>query len=206
MAPGARLRRYRVSEGLPGNRDQFLAIARILRPQGRNGEVAAEILTDFPQRFENLRRAYLERPGALPEPVAVESAWPHKGRIILKLSGVHSITEAVLLRGLHVLVPRQERVSLAAHQYYVWELTGCRVVRELQGTLSEVGTVTEVEQTGGTCLLHLAAHDGRGGSDRGSGKPKDLLIPFAQAICTRIDPEAKIIVIDPPEDLLDLNS
>jgi len=195
-----------VSEGLPGNRDQFLAIARILRPQGRNGEVAAEILTDFPQRFENLRRAYLERPGALPEPVAVESAWPHKGRIILKLSGVHSITEAVLLRGLHVLVPRQERVSLAAHQYYVWELTGCRVVRELQGTLSEVGTVTEVEQTGGTCLLHLAAHDGRGGSDRGSGKPKDLLIPFAQAICTRIDPEAKIIVIDPPEDLLDLNS
>ena len=80
------------------------------------------------------------------------------------------------------------------------------MVRELQGTLSEVGTVTEVEQTGGTCLLHLAAHDGRAGSDRGSGKPKDLLIPFAQAICTRIDPEAKIIVIDPPEDLLDLNS
>ena len=195
-----------MSEGLPGNRDQFLAIARILRPQGRNGEVAAEILTDFPQRFVNLRRAYLDRPGALPEPVAVESAWPHKGRIILKLSGVHSIPEAVLLRGLHVLVPRQERVSLAAHQYYVWELTGCRVVRELQGTPSEVGTVTEVEQTGGTCLLHLAAHDGRGGSDRGSGKPKDLLIPFAQAICTRIDPEAKIIVIDPPEDLLDLNS
>ena len=206
MAPGARLRRYRVSEALPGKQDEFLAIARIVRPQGRKGEVAAEILTDFPERFENLRTAYLERPGALPEPVAVENAWPHKGRIILKFSEIHSIPEAVLLRGLHVLVPRQERVSLAAHQYYVWELTGCRVVRELQGTLSEVGTVTEVEQTGGTCLLHLAAHDGRGGSDRGSGKPKDLLIPFAQAICTRIDPEAKIIVIDPPEDLLDLNS
>jgi 16S rRNA processing protein RimM len=206
MAPGARLRRYRVSEGLPGNRDQFLAIARILRPQGRQGEVAAEILTDFPERFENLRRAYLERPGALPEPVAVENAWPHKGRIILKLSGVDSIEATARLRGLHVLVPRQERVSLSAHQYYVWELTGCRVVRELQGTPSEVGTVTDVEQTGGAYLLHVAAPDGRGGNDRGSGKPREVLIPFAQAICTRIDPEAKIIVIDPPEDLLDLNS
>jgi len=200
------LRRYRVSESLPGKQDQFLAIARIVRPQGRKGEVAAEILTDFPERFENLRTAYLERPGALPEPVAVENAWPHKGRIILKFSEIHSIPEAVRLRGLHVLIPRQERVSLSAHQYYVWELTGCRVVRELRGTLSEVGIVTDVEQTGGTYLLHVAAHDGRGGNNPAGGKLREVLIPFAQAICTRIDLAARTIVIDPPEDLLDLNS
>ena len=202
MAPGARLRRYRVSEGLPGNRDQFLAIARILRPQGRNGEVAAEILTDFPQRFVNLRRAYLERTGQAPEPVAVEDAWFHKGRVVLKFSEVNSIDEAERLRGLHVLIPREDPIPLPAHQYYVRDLKGCRVVRQHQGKLSEVGIVTEVEPTGGVELLRVTLNDPDAPS--GSG-PREVLIPFAQDICTRIDPEAKIIVIDPPEDLLDLN-
>ena len=42
-------------------------------------------------------------------------------------------------------------------------------------------------------LLHVATPRG------------EVLIPLAQDICTRIDPEAKTILIDPPEDLLELN-
>jgi 16S rRNA processing protein RimM len=179
---------------LPENQaSEFVAVARIVKPQGRRGEVAAEILTDFPQRFDTLRRAYLENPGCPPEPVLVESVWAHKGRVILKLSGVDSIEQAERLRGLHVFVPREERVPLAAHEYYVWELEGCRVVAEHQGTRREVGTVTAVEPTGGVDVLHVATPRG------------EVLIPLAQAICKQIDPAAKRIVIDPPEDLLELN-
>ncbi len=176
--------------------DGFLAIARIVRPQGRHGEVAAEILTDFPERFTSLRQAYLESPGESPAPAAIERAWPHKGRIILKLAGVDSINRAEELRGRHVLIPRGEKVTLPAHHYYLWELEGCRVVAERDGKRWEVGTVASVEPTGGVDVLHVAARQ---------GGPREVLIPLAQAICTRIDPAAKTIVIDPPDDLLELN-
>ena len=184
----------KASEALPEKEaGEFLAVARIVRPQGRRGEVVAEILTDFPQRFAELRRAFLEKPGSQPEPVPVEKVWPHQGRVVLKFLGVDSIDQANQLRGVHVLIPREERMPLPAHHYYVWELKGCRVVAERQGASSEVGTVMEVEPTGGVDLLHVATPRG------------EVLIPLAQDICRHIDIEARIIVIDAPEDLLDLN-
>jgi 16S rRNA processing protein RimM len=172
---------------------QFLAIARIIRPQGRRGEVAAEILTDFPARFEGVGRVFLESPDRRPEPAEVESAFAHKGRIILKFAGVDSIDEANRLRSLHVLIRHEERTELPAHHYYVSDLVGCRVITE-QGEYRELGTVTEVEPTGGVDLLHVKREDGR-----------EFLIPLAEAVCTRIDPEGKLIVVEPPEALLDLN-
>jgi 16S rRNA processing protein RimM len=173
---------------------QYLAIARIVRPQGRKGEVAAEILTDFPARFEKLQSAFLEASGEAPRPVMVEFAWPHKGRMILKFVGIDSLEGAARLRGVHVFVPLEQRVPLPPHHYYLWELRGCRVLWERQER--EIGVVADVEPTGGVPVLHVA---------RGDGK-SEVLIPLAQDICTRIDPEAKIIAIDPPEDLLELNS
>jgi 16S rRNA processing protein RimM len=180
-----------VAQVAPG---QFLTIARVLRPQGRKGEVAAEILTDFPARFEKLRHAFLEEPGQTPRSITVEGAWAHKGRVILKLSGIDSIESASRLRGLCLLIPWEQRTALPAHHYYLWELRGCRIVWERQK--KEIGTVTDIEPTGGVALLHVERCDGR----------DEVLIPLAQEICTRIDPAGKIIVIDPPEDLLELNS
>ena len=171
----------------------WLAVARVLRPQGRRGEVAAEILTDFPARFEKLRRAFLESPTGAPEPVDVENVWPHKGRIVIKFSGVDSIDQASRLRGRLVLIPREERAALPPHHYYHSELLGCRVLVERAGTATEIGSVTEVEPAGGAPLLHVATKHG------------EVLIPLAQEICTRIDTEARTILIDPPENLLELN-
>ncbi len=168
-------------------------MARIVRPQGRRGEVTAEILTDFPERFRSLRGVFLERAGGTPEAVRVEDAWLHKGRVVLKFSGVDSISRAEALRGLHVLIQREERIPLGEAQYYVWELVGCRVILQRKSAPEEIGTVTDVEPTGGVDLLHVATPRG------------EVLIPLAQDICTRIDPEAKTILIDPPEDLLELN-
>jgi 16S rRNA processing protein RimM len=172
---------------------QFLAIARILRPQGRKGEVAAEILTDFAARFQQLQTALLEVPGQAPLRVNVERAWPHKGRIILKFSGIDSIESASRLRGLQVFIPWEQRTPLPPHHYYLCELQGCRVILERQG--KEIGTVTEVEATGGADVLHVRRPDGK----------SEVLIPLAQEICTRIDLAARTIMIDPPEELLELN-
>ena len=177
----------------PTKTEQWVAVARIARPQGRRGEVASEILTDFPQRLFELKHVFLESPAGPPEPFRVEDVWPHKGRAVWKFAGVDSIDQADRLRGRHVLIPPSERMPLPAHQYYVAELQGCKVVIERDGARREIGTVTEVEVAGGASLLHVKTERG------------EVLIPLAQEICTRIDTEAKVIVIDPPEDLLELN-
>jgi 16S rRNA processing protein RimM len=180
-----------VAENVP---DRFLAVARVVRPQGRRGEVLAEPLTDFAARFQELRDVFLESPGTDPQPIKVEDVWPHKGRVVIKFTGVDSISDASVLRGRHVLILAEERMPLPPNQYYIWQLEGCRVVAERSGKQVEVGTVTSVEATGGVDVLHVATAKG------------EVLIPLAQAICTKIDTEARTILIDPPEDLLDLNA
>jgi 16S rRNA processing protein RimM len=180
-----------VAQNVP---DRFLAVARVVRPQGRRGEVLAEPLTDFSARLEELHDVFLENPGTAPQPIKVEDVWPHKGRVVIKFSGVDSISDAATLKGRHVLILAEDRMPLAPNQYYLWQLEGCRVVAERSGREVEVGTVTSVEPTGGVDVLHVATAQG------------EILIPLAQAICTKIDTEAGTILIDPPEDLLDLNA
>jgi 16S rRNA processing protein RimM len=174
--------------------DRFLAVARVVRPQGRRGEVLAEPLTDFSVRFQELRQVFLENPGTAPQSIKVENVWSHKGRVVIKFSGVDSISCASGLKGRHVLILAEERMPLPPNHYYLWELQGCRVITERQGRQVEVGTVTDIEPTGGVDVLHVAT--GRG----------EVLVPLAQAICTKIDTQARTILIDPPEDLLDLNA
>jgi 16S rRNA processing protein RimM len=173
--------------------DRFLAVARVVRPQGRRGEVLAEPLTDFSLRFQGLLQVFLENPGKAPQSIRVENVWSHKGRVVIKFSGVDSITSASRLKGRHVLIPVEERMPLPPNHYYLWELQGCQVVTERQGRRVEVGTVTDIEPTGGVDVLHVATSRG------------EVLIPLAQTICTKIDTETRTILVDPPEDLLDLN-
>ena len=180
-----------MAEGVP---ERFLAVARVLRPQGRRGEVLAEPLTDSSSRFQEVRQVFLENPGKAPHPIKVENVWPHKGRVVIKFSGIDSIDSASGLKGRHVLILAEERMPLPPNHYYLWELQGCRVVTERGGRQVDVGTVTDIEPTGGVDVLRVATSRG------------EVLIPLAQAICTKIDREARTIFIDPPEDLLDLNA
>lgn len=176
-----------------GEVQNFIAIARIVRPQGRRGEVLAEILTDFPSRFADLRRVFLQNSGGTPQKATLDHTWLHKGKVVLKFAGIDSINDAESLRGQYVFIPEEEKVTLPANQYYLWELTGCQVVVESGRARKPLGTVTEIERTGGVDLLHV------------SNDSRDILIPFTRAICKVIDPDGKLIVIEPPEDLLDLN-
>jgi 16S rRNA processing protein RimM len=176
-------------------RGDYVAVARILRPQGRRGEVASEMLSDHPERYQTLRRVFLQAAGGSPYAAQVEKAWLHKGRVILKLAGVDSISQAEQLHGALVLLPWSERLPLSGNAYYVSDLAGCRVQAKHGGQWVEVGTVETVEPAAGAPLLRVI-----------SGGGEEILIPLAQEICQAIDVEAGIIRIDPPEDLLDLNT
>ncbi|OFV97392.1 MAG: 16S rRNA processing protein RimM [Acidobacteria bacterium RIFCSPLOWO2_12_FULL_54_10] len=166
----------------------FVAIARIRRPRGRRGELAAVSLTDYPDRFQPELRVRLSKPGFRKELVLQES-WFHGEILVLKFHGVDSISDAEPYAGCLVELPLSERRRPSEGAVYIDDLIGCAV---LQGS-QLLGTITATENTGGVLLLKVNAEQG------------ELLIPFAKDICTSVDMEKREIRVDLPVGLLELN-
>jgi 16S rRNA processing protein RimM len=174
-----------------------VTVARVLRPHGRRGEVAAEILTDFPQRLKTLASAWLCGRSSPDRHAVIRSCWLSQsrgGQAIFHFEGSDSISDAERLVGLEVRIPLSERVKLPESSYYTTDLIGCEV-REKNG--GPIGSVCDVQSTGegiaGTPLLVVESPAG------------ELLIPLAQEICVRIDTAARVIEVVLPEGLRELN-
>jgi len=165
-----------------------VAIAKILRPRGLRGEMVAEVLTDFPERFDSLQEVTAVLPDGEHRELSLENAWFQKERIVLKFARVDSIEEAELLRNAEICIDEAQAVELEDGEFFDWQLEGCEVVT-LTG--EAVGRVRELLRTGGTEVLIIGG-DGR-----------EVLVPFAESICVDVDIEKKRIVIDPPEGLLE---
>lgn len=191
-------------------------MARILRARGNKGEVAAEILTDFPERLTELREVFVREADAdsAPRRVPVKSCWlsqNHRGQAVFHFEGMESISDAEKLRGLEVLLPFEQRVALPVGHYFVSELIGCSVFENaaappvvssspcfLAEAPSLLGTVRDVqfagEEVAGTPLLEVETAQG------------EVLIPLAADICTKIDILARRIDVVLPEGLRELNA
>lgn len=173
-----------------GTRPELLiSIARIARPQGVRGEVIADILTDFPDRFADLDEVTLLRDGKIIGDLELEQYRFHKGRVLLKFAGYDDPNKAEELRGASLVIDRDELVELEDDEYYLFDLEGCEVVT-LEG--QQLGTVTKVDDFGAAPLLVV------------KNQTKEVLIPLTREICPEVDTENKRIVVNLPDGLLDL--
>jgi 16S rRNA processing protein RimM len=176
--------------------EPWVLLAHIVRPQGRRGEVLADIFTDFPEHFAQRKRLFLRPPaqdqtGAMQE-VKVLSHWLHKGRVVLKLAQVDSMSDAESLRGFDLVIPREERIPLSGDAVYVSDLLGVRVIDVGRGGFLDAGEITDVEPEGpGPAMLVLRSPAG-----------DEVLIPFVRAYLRKIDLEGKRLEMDLPEGLL----
>ena len=174
----------------------WVLLARIVRPQGRRGEVLADIFTDFPEHFAG-RKAIPSSAGRGParryaRSEQVESHWLHKGRVVLKFSQVDSIAEAETLRGFEVVIPREERMPLDGDAVYISDLLGVRVIDVGRGGAEDAGEITDVEPEGaGPAMLVIRTPAG-----------DEMLIPFVRAYLRKIDLEAKRMEMELPLGLL----
>ena len=173
-----------------GDQEDLIVIAHTVKTRGLRGEVVADLLTDFPDRFENLKSLIAVSAGGLHRSLQIEEQWLHGNRLVLKFAGFNSIDEAKELVGCDLAVPADDRVELPKDSFYEWELVGCRV-ETIDG--KQVGSVKEIMRTGGVEILTVVDDGGR-----------DRLIPMASDIVVEIDKEKKLIRIDPPEGLLEL--
>lgn len=192
--------------------EKYVTVARVLRARGNKGEVAAELLTDFPERLPKIKQMYLRAESGARCEVALKAFWVernHPGFCVFHFDGFASINDAEKLRGLEVQIPFEQRAALPSGSYFVTDLIGASVF-ELPAAPSPLtsspcsapevpsllGTVRDVYFPGegqpGTPLLALVTSRG------------ELLVPLAEDICKRIDVAARRIEVLLPEGLRDL--
>jgi 16S rRNA processing protein RimM len=191
---------------------QWVWLARIRRSQGRKGEVFADILTDFPEKFSERKQLWLvaepETPLAknhpAPREVELVNHWLHKGGIVLLFAQSDSISSAEALAGLHVAIPWDQRSDLGEDEVYIADLIGCRVIdmagvdgsgHEQFGEAGvDVGVIEDVDRAAGPTPILVVL-----------GKKGEVLIPFAKSFMRKIDLAARRVEMALPEGLVDLN-
>jgi 16S rRNA processing protein RimM len=178
----------------------WVLLARIVRPQGRRGEVLADIFTDFPEHLADRKRLFLRPPSgakldAMRE-ARVEFNWMHKGRVVLKFAQVDSIADAENLRGFEVVVPSEERMPLDGDAVYVSDLLGVKVIDVSNGGAEDAGEITDVEpEAAGPAMLVIRTAAG-----------DEVLIPFVRAYLRKIDLGAKRMEMELPVGLLSMQA
>jgi len=196
-----------------GQSEAWVWLALIRRPQGRKGEVFADILTDFPEKFAERRRLWLlagsvpaaggaaarakatAAPTPAPREVELAAHWLHKGGVVLHFAGVDSISAAETLAGLVVAIPRGERAALGEDEVYIGDLIGCMLVDVGGAKAVEVGEIEDVDRTAGPVALLVV-----------KGSSGEILVPFAKSYLRRVDVGAKRVEMELPEGLVDLNA
>lgn len=171
-----------------------LTIARITRPRGNKGEVAADDLADSMRCFEPGRIVAAALPNGTERQLCIERAWRHQGRLILKFSGVGSISDAEQLRLAEIVVGRESLAPLADGEYYLDDLVGCSLVDEDTGR--KLGSVANVYSPPGGVLLISVVDEER----------KELLVPFANDICREVDLAARRISVRLPDGMEELKA
>ena len=170
--------------------DALITVARATKTRGLKGELVADLLTDFPERFESLSRVFGIGPRGERHELELEDHWFQNNRVVLKFLGYDNVESAQTLVGFSFALPEEERVELPKDEFYDWELEGCSVETNAG---SAVGRVSKILRTGGVELLVVE-----------DDTQREHLIPMAESIVVSIDIESKRILIDPPEGLLDL--
>ena len=182
---------------------EFITLARIVKTQGRHGEVAAEMHSDVPGRFAagmklfalpkalDLKSQDLKLQATRRE-LEVEDLWPHKGLLVLKFRSVDSMSDAELLIGSELQVPSVDRADLETGWTFVSDLIGSTVLDHGR----EIGRIEDVQFGAGEAPLLIVVNSG--------GKKFD--VPFAEAYLESIDTAQRQVRMNLPEGMLEVNA
>lgn len=173
--------------------EKYVSIARIVRPRGNKGEVAAENRADSALRFAAGKAVRVVFPDGNGRLFTIANAWEHNGRLILQFAGVDSISAAETLRGCEICIPRGELGEAPEGEYFYDDLIGCRMVED--GSARELGEIRDIYEPGGALLFSVIDEQG-----------KELLVPFADDICLDVDTAARRIRVRLPEGLEELKT
>jgi 16S rRNA processing protein RimM len=169
----------------------FVTIAKVVKTQGRIGEVATELFTDFPEKFAERKKVFALLPDDSRRELELEAAWSHKGQMVLKFVGVDSISDAEGLIASEIQIRKQDRAALDEGAAWISDLVGATVTDQGQ----QLGTVKDVQFGFGEAPMLIVA----------AGK-KELMVPYAADFIVKQDLEAKRLDMKLPTGLLDVDA
>jgi 16S rRNA processing protein RimM len=167
----------------------LLVVGKIRRPHGLDGELAVDVLTDFPERFKP-GAALVWRSGTLEKPVSLRGVRPHGDRLLLSFDGVDTVDAARALQGGELCVPKADAHPAPEGFYYAHEVRGYACE---DGSGRRLGTVSGLETTPAGPMLTVEVEPGR-----------EALVPWTHPIVVRVDRLERRVILDAPEGLFDL--
>jgi len=177
----------------PEANGEFITLARVVKTQGRRGEVAAEMHSDVPGRFAaGMKLFVLPKSQDSRRELEVEDLWPHKGLLVLKFRGVDSIFDAELLIGSELQVLSTQRADLEPGWNYISDLIGCVVLDQAR----EIGRIEDVQFGAGEAPLLMVAN----------AAGKKFEVPFAEAYLEGVDTAQRQVRMNLPEGMLEINA
>jgi 16S rRNA processing protein RimM len=175
----------------PALSNDLLLVGRVARAHGNRGQVIVNLETDFAEDRFQVGHVLFVGAADRAVPRRIHDIRFHQGRPIVRLEGISTMNDAEALAGAELWMPPSALAPLPTDTFYRHDLVGCEV---LDQSGAAIGRVTAVE--GPIDRSHLVVQGSRG----------DVLIPLAAEICVRVDPAAGLIVVNPPEGLLDVNA
>jgi len=167
-----------------GSEPRYLVVGRIVAPWGVRGEVKVTLETDFPERFERLKRVYL---GEKATSFVLERSRLHKGHALLKLGGCDDRDAAEKFRGQLVQIPIEEAMPLGEDEYYVYQIVGLDVWTT-EG--EHLGRVSEVLFTGANDVYVV------------HGEKGEILIPAVEGVVLEVDLAGGRLTVELMEGLI----
>jgi 16S rRNA processing protein RimM len=172
---------------------EYVIVGRLRRAHGISGELVVEPITDAPDAiFAPGRRVFAgtsdgrldpKRP-----PLIVKGRRPHKGGWIVSFEGIADRDESERWRDRYLLLPESELEPPADDEIFVHELTGMRVDLA-DGTI--VGTIVEMWELPQGLVMDVKREKG------------SVMIPYGERVVRSVDKTNRIVVIDPPDGLLE---
>ena len=165
---------------MTNNATDLIAIGRIVAPHGVRGELRVAVLTEFPERFLDMKRVLVEGKGEM----TVTGVRTHQDIILMTLAEVKDRDAASALRGRLLQVTRAELMPLPEGQFYVFDLVGVKVFDEAG---QELGVLEEVLQPGANDVYLIRRTDG-----------SELLLPDLRSVVLTVDMPGRRMVVKPP--------
>jgi 16S rRNA processing protein RimM len=164
----------------------FYAIGQIVKSRGLRGALVVQPLTDYPERFQALKRVWVRTANSDHSPFQLEEARVKGQTIHLHLEGVRTRDAADALAGKLLYVTEEDLVRLPEGTHFVHDIIGSRVIDE-HG--KKIGTVAEVWKLPANDVYVVR-----------EGK-REHLVPAVQSIIEKIDTQRKQVQVRMMEGL-----
>lgn len=164
-------------------------IGLILKPHGVKGEVKVKPITDFPERFLQLKRAFLVSGSGAQKEITIEKAKVLRGMVLLKIREIDSISEAEKYRGSEIVIMPEDKIELPPDYYFESDLIGMQVVLS-HG--QEIGTIVDVQSYPAQDMLIVKTVSGG-----------EIMLPFVKEIVPEVLPEDRKVIVNNISGLID---